>query len=96
MKTALECYAKINEKIRPVERGDVYEDPLIAALEERGLGSIEGGGTMQEKTGEIDYVGLDVCLTNREQGIPFVCRFLEERGAPKGSVLQVGDERFPF
>jgi hypothetical protein len=96
-KTAsLFCYAKLNERIQPIARGDAYEDPLIEALEKNGFGSVTGGGTSQERTGEIEYAGIDIDLTNREEGIPFICRFLEERGAPKGSELQVGEERFPF
>jgi hypothetical protein len=51
---------------------------------------------MQQKSGEIEYVGIDVDLHNKAEGIQFVCQFLEERGAPKGSVFQVGDERYPF
>jgi hypothetical protein len=92
----LVCYAKINEKIRPIERGETYEEPLTAALAENGFGIVEGGGTLQQKSGEIEYVGKDVGLSDRDAGIPFVCRFLEERGAPKGSVFEIGDERFPF
>jgi len=92
----LVCYAKINEKIRPIERGEIYEEPLTAALSENGFGSVEGGGTLQQKSGEIEYVGIDVDLKKKEEGIRFICRFLEERGAPKGSVFEVGDERYPF
>jgi hypothetical protein len=96
MSNSIECYARLNEKIMPIDRGEVYEEPLAAALEEAGLGSVPGGGTMQEKTGEIKYAGLDVTLLDRDRGIPFVCQFLERCGAPKGSVLEIGKERFPF
>ena len=92
----LVCYAKINERIKPIERGEIYEEPLTAALAESGFGTVEGGGTLLQKSGEIEYIGIDVDLSDREAGIPFVCRFLEERGAPKGSFLEIGDERFPF
>jgi hypothetical protein len=96
MPATTECYAKLNEKIMPIDRGEIYEDPLAAALEEAGLGSVPGGGTMQEKSGEIEYAGMDITLVDRERGIPFVCHFLEERGAPKGSALEIGQKRFPF
>jgi hypothetical protein len=96
MSTPVVCYAKLNEKIQPIERGEVYEDPLTDALTENGLGVVAGGGTMQEKSGEIEYAGIDVDLHKKAEGIRFVCDFLEARGAPKGSVLQVGDERYPF
>lgn len=90
------CYAKLNEKILPIDRGDIYEDPLMEALEEKGYGTVSGGGTMMGKNGEVDYAGIDIDLTNREEGIPFLCQFLEGCGAPKGSVLEIGKERVPF
>jgi hypothetical protein len=96
MSTPIVCYAKLNEKIRPIERGEVYEEPLTDALAGNGLGIVAGGGTMQLKSGEIEYVGIDVDLHQKEEGIRFVCDFLESRGAPKGSVFEIGDERYPF
>jgi hypothetical protein len=96
MAPPFQCYAKINEKILPIRRGEVYETPLTTALERSGLGTVEGGGTMQNKNKEIEYVGIDVVLQNKEEGVSFVCQFLEERGAPKGSVFQIGAEHFPF
>ena len=42
---------------------------------------------MQQKSGEIDYVGLDLSLTDLERSVPFVRSFLEEQGAAKGSAL---------
>jgi len=96
MDASIACYAKINEKIRPVERGETYEEPLTDALAQNGMGLVGGGGTMQEKSGEIEYVGIDVDLHKKEEGIRFVCEFLEARGAPRGSVFEAGDERYPF
>jgi hypothetical protein len=55
---------------------------------------------MQQKSGEIEYVGVDLTLTNLQEGIPFVCAFLEGRGAAKGSslTLSVGEAKrtIPF
>jgi len=83
------AYAKLLDRIMPLERGERYEDPLHDALAQRGFGEVTGGGTMQQKSGEIDYVGLDLAMTDLREGLPFVCTFLEERGAAKGSSLIV-------
>ena len=82
------AYAQINARIQPLDRGELYEDPLAEAFAENGFGEITGGGTMQSKEGEIEYCGVDIDLFDLEQGVPFVCEFLTECGAPKGSKLQ--------
>lgn len=82
------AYAQLNARITPDDRCDRFEDPLQQAFDENGLGEVTGGGTMQEKTGEISFCGIDLDLTDVERGVPFVCSFLEKCGAPKGSELQ--------
>lgn len=82
-------YAKLLEKIGPIDRGERYEEPLDAALKKAGLGECDGGGTMQAKDGEIEYIGLDLQLNDLERGIPFVIRFLEKRGVAAGSTLEI-------
>ena len=86
--------AEFNHKIGPIDRGERYEDPLGDALVEKGYGETDGGGTMQSKEGEILFSDVHMYLTNLDEGIPFVTRFLEGRGAPKGSKLKIyaGDE----
>src|SRR5690606_26107822 len=80
--------AKISARLLPHGRGALYEDPLAEAFAENGFGEVTGGGTMQSKEGEIEYCGVDIDLFDLEQGVPFVCEFLTECGAPKGSKLQ--------
>ncbi len=82
------AYAKFNAKILPLDRGDRYEDPLAEALSGNGYAEITGGGTGQLPNGEIDFCGIDIDLHNVEQGAPFICEFLSNRGAPRGSVLE--------
>jgi hypothetical protein len=82
------AYAQINARLMPLDRGALYEDPLAEAFAENGFGEVTGGGTMQSQEGEIEYCGVDVDLFDLEQGVPFVCGFLAECGAPKGSKLQ--------
>jgi hypothetical protein len=81
-------YAQINARIMPLDRGALYEDPLAEAFAENDFGEVTGGGTMQSKDGEIEYCGVDIDLFDLTLGIPFVCEFLTECGAPKGSKLQ--------
>lgn len=82
-------YAYLNIKIGPIERGEDFEDPLDEALEANKFGEVTGGGTMQEKTGEISFCGIDIDLFDLKNGIEFVTKFLESKGAPKGSKLEV-------
>lgn len=86
--------AEINHKLGPIERGDRYEDPLEDELAERGYGETDGGGTMQSKEGEILFIDVHMFLTSMEESIPFVIKFLEQQGAPKGSKLRIyeGDD----
>lgn len=81
-------YAQLNSKIMPINRGEWFEDPLAEALSEKGFGEVTGGGTMQSETGEIEYCGIDLDLSDLEQSIPFVADALEQLGAPRGSKLQ--------
>jgi hypothetical protein len=87
------AYAKLLDRILPLERGERYEDPLQEALELRGFGEITGGGTMQHKNGEIEYCGIDLSLSDLDESTRFVCSFLEERGAARGSCLEISPHR---
>jgi hypothetical protein len=82
------AYAQLNARILPLDRGERYEDPLAEALAENGFGQVSGGGTMQSKQGEIEYCGIDIDLTDVPNGVPFICEFLAQRGAPRGSKLE--------
>ncbi|MBP3967330.1 hypothetical protein [Paenibacillus lignilyticus] len=56
---------QLNDKIMPINRGLVYEDPLDEYLRANSLGEITGGGTMQEETGEIEYCDIEVLISKR-------------------------------
>jgi len=81
--------AELNHKIGPVQRGDVYEDPLTEHLERLRLGEVDGGGTMQNKDGEIAFCDVHMFLKPSESAISSVVNFLAQQGAPKGSKLKV-------
>ncbi len=81
-------FAKIQDTVMPIERGEKYEDPLGEALEKAKLGEVTGGGTMQNKDGSIAWVGVDIELVNLDQALEFTKKKLRELGAPHGSVLE--------
>jgi hypothetical protein len=81
-------FAKIQDKVGPVERGAKYEDPLDAALKQARLGEVTGGGTSLNKDNSIAWVGVDIELINLSEALEFTRRKLRELGAPKGSVLE--------
>jgi hypothetical protein len=90
--------AQLNDKIMPIDRGEVYEDSLEEFLKLKFYGEITGGGTLQEKSGEIDYCDIEILLNRNEidkQVIAEIIGKLEELGAPFGSKLiieQTGEE----
>ena len=83
--------ARLNHKLMPTDRGDRYEDPLNEELEEKGFGSVDGGGTLMEKSKEIQFIELELNLLQTEKSIPFVIERPESYGAPKGSKLMISD-----
>ncbi len=84
--------ATLNDKIMPIDRGEIYEDPLDELLVAENIGEVSGGGTMQEKSGEIDYCDVEIKLNGTEidrTAINKIIEKLENLGAPKGSVMNV-------
>jgi hypothetical protein len=81
--------AQLNHKLMPMDRSERYEDPLNEALVKQGYGATDGGGTMMEKSKEIEYIDVEMNLTQTNKSIAFVIEKLESYGAPKGSKLIV-------
>jgi len=84
--------ATLNDKIMPLDRGVVYEDPLNVLIQAKGIGEVTGGGTMQHENGEIDFCDVEIRLNTdkiSQEEIQIVIDKLEELGAPKGSKLRV-------
>ena len=81
-------FAKIMDTIGPMERGEKYEQPLDRDLEAQGLGMVTGGGTQMAKDGSVEWIGIDIDLSDLERGIEFTRRRIRELGAPPGSVLE--------
>lgn len=81
-------FVKVAESIQPIARGSKYEDPLDAALNAAKLGEVTGGGSALSIDKKIEWVSVDVELTDVIKGVPFLRRKLIELGAPKGSMLE--------
>ena len=89
---------RLNARLQPLDRGDIYEDPLAEALEAAGLGSVTGAGTQLAEDGGIEFCDIDLALeTADDQTLDRVVAALEKLGAPKGSKLLYGEtEERPF
>lgn len=100
-KKATVCHviAQLNCRVQPMHRVEFFEEPLEERLKAEGLGTITGGGTMQEATGEIEYCDIEMQVQSKAMNVPRrIIALLQELGAPKGSKLHVastGDE-IPF
>ncbi|MCG1036513.1 hypothetical protein [Polaribacter sargassicola] len=91
----------LNDKIMPLDRGEIYEDPLDEFLKANEIGEVTGGGTMQLKSGELEYSDLEIKLNSieiDENNILLIIKKLEELGAPKGSklVIEKTDKEITF
>ena len=84
--------AQLNAKLMPIDRGDVFEDPLDDVLQKGNLGSVTGGGTMQaaDPSDGIKYIDLEICVQDDgPETQNTIITELERLGAPKGSILRV-------
>ena len=84
--------ATLNDKVMPIDRGEIYEDPLDEFIQANGIGEVTGGGTMQLESGELEYCDVEIQLNSDEideDQIKNIIEKLEELGAPKGSKLTI-------
>ena len=86
---------QINARLRPLDRGDLYEDPIGELLEEQEIGSVDGGGTMMAANGEVEFCDVEIDL---EDSIPQerLLAALGQFALPKGSVLRSETEESPI
>jgi hypothetical protein len=91
--------AQLNARLQPMHRGDYFEDPLDEALQNAKCGEVSGGGTLQSKTGEIEYCDIEIQI----DGDPSIAErvaieALVRLGAPKGSklILEDSGREVPF
>jgi hypothetical protein len=84
---------RIPEQLQPLDRGAKYEDPLDAALKKEAVGEVNGGDmqlSAPDADGKksIEWIEVDVDLSNFERGMPILKRELLRLGAPPGTILE--------
>jgi hypothetical protein len=85
--------AQLNDRAQPMDRGELYEDPLMAVLEKYRAGSVVGGGTMLREDKEIAFCDIEIDVREpADKNIALIKETLEELGAPKGSKLRLLDQ----
>jgi hypothetical protein len=90
----LAAFATLNARLRPMDRGERYEDPLIDALDGRAFYEVVGGGSqLLLGSNEIEYCCIDIDIHHLEQAVPLITDTLNEAGAPKGSFLAYTDQK---
>ena len=80
----------LNAKLQPMHRHDL-EDALTEIFEKENIkAEITGGGTGQEKNGEIAYSDLEIALEEfSDEIIKQIINLLEKILAPKGSKVTI-------
>ena len=79
---------KINDKCQPIDRGEMYSDPVDDALSEKGFGEVVGEGSQLDDDFKVAYCELEVELkTSLETGAKLIIETLEKAEIPKGSQI---------
>ena len=79
---------RLNARMQPLDRYEVYEEPLAALLESKGLGELTGGGTQMDEEGEIAFCDIEIGLPAlSDEALDQIRQCFETLGAPKGSVI---------
>lgn len=87
---------RLTARVEPMQRGELYEDPLDAFLRESPLdASVDGGGTMLSPDGEVQFcdIEIDVRGDDDDAVAAAVVSYLEAIGAPKGCSISDQDGR---
>jgi hypothetical protein len=84
----------INARLRPLDRGERYEDPLEEALDAKAPGcQLGGGGTLLSAEGEPTASDVDLDVTGDARAVlALTIATLEAAGIPKGSTIRLDDE----
>jgi hypothetical protein len=90
-------YVMIPGDIQPITRGERFEVPLGAALQDAGLGEISGGGSQMDDPYPdgspcVEYCGIDVDAIDRDKARSLLRQKLAELGAPSGTELHYTKE----
>jgi hypothetical protein len=92
-------FITLNARLRPLDRGDRYEDPLQEVLDARAPGShVTGGGTLLTADREPAQSDIDLDVEGDPASVrDLVVATLEAAGAARGSRAQLdGSEPITF
>lgn len=82
----------LNARLQPMHRHDL-EDALEHILSKHKLGCVDGGGTMQLPTGEIEFCDIELMLKDdSEESLTTLESIIGRLGVAKGSKLQLWNE----
>ena len=82
------AFAILNARLRPMDRGELYEDPLLEALDGGVIADVVGGGSqLLLGRNEVEYCCIDLDIFDILRGVPLITSVLDDAGAPKGSYL---------
>jgi hypothetical protein len=88
--------ARLNDRAQPVDRGELYEDPLQELLAEKAWGEVSGGGSQLSEQGEIQFCDIEIFLVEvTPEILGAIATKLESLGAPVGSRL-LSEPELPF
>lgn len=84
-------YIRIPGDLDPMDRGELFADPLQEALDKERLGEITGGGSQlsdpTESGDSIEFCGIDVDLYDAARGLALLRNELLRLQAPPGTML---------
>lgn len=83
--------ARMHEHLDPMNRAERYEDPLDTALEAADLGAVTGGGSQLNRDGMIDFVDVELEVSDVGPAVDLVVSTLQAAGAPVGSQILDGE-----
>ena len=80
---------QLNARLQPLDRGDIYEDPICDALEASGIGITTGGGTMMMESREIEFCDVEITLNDdSDESMAKLIQIIDSIRVPKGSYLR--------
>jgi len=89
-RSGTELTVRLNARLQPMHRGELFEDPLDDHLTAAKLpASVTGGGTQLSAEGEAQFCDIDVLVEgdDPEAVVPAIRTYLESLGVPRGSSI---------
>jgi len=87
---------QLNARLQPFARDEIYEAPLMDALERSGCGFIDGAGIGLLESGEVECCDLHLFLNDdSKETLDALLHIIEKIGVPKGSFVKTHDLNLP-